>query len=56
MVDNKEKTIEELENELSELKKLQESLWNTYGSELCAGEMLRKEKELEDKILKLKTH
>ena len=51
----KEKTIEELERELSELRNLHVSQWDTYGSELCAGDMIRQEDELSKKILKLKT-
>ena len=49
-----EKTIEELEMELEELKKTHRSLWDIYGSELCAGDMIRQEDELSKKILKLK--
>jgi len=51
----KEKTIEELEKELEELKATHRSLWDTYGSELCAGDMIRQEEKLEKEILKLKT-
>ena len=49
------KTIEELEKELEDLKASHRSMWDTYGSELCAGDMIRQEEELEKKILKLKT-
>lgn len=49
----KNKTKEELINELTELKKTHKDLWETYGSELCASEMLRKEEELEKNIKKL---
>lgn len=49
------KTIEQLEQELKEMKDSHRSLWDTYGSELCAGDMIRQEEELEKKILKLKT-
>ncbi len=52
---NSEKTIEELENELMALKETHKSMWNTYGSELCSSDMIRKEEELEEKIQKLKT-
>ena len=45
-----EKTIEELEQELVELKEQHKSMWDTYGSELCAGDMIRKEEELENEI------
>ena len=50
----KEKTIEELERELSELRNLHVSQWDTYGSELCAGDMIRQEEKLEKEIAKLK--
>lgn len=50
-----EKTIEQLEDELKKLKESNRSMWDTYGSELCAGDMIREEEELEKKILKLKT-
>jgi hypothetical protein len=50
----KEKTIEELEKELTELKRYHRSISESYGSELCAGDMIRQEEELENKILRLK--
>ncbi len=50
-----EKTIEQLEKELEDLKASHRSQWDTYGSELCAGDMIRQEEELEKKILRLKT-
>lgn len=49
-----EKTIEELEQQLINLKELNKSAWNTYGSELCAGEMLKNERKLEKEIEELK--
>jgi len=49
------KTIEELEKELEDLKTSHRSQWDTYGSELCAGDMIRQEEELEKEILKRKT-
>ena len=49
------KTIEELEKELKELKESHRSMWDTYGSELCAGDMIQQEEKLEKEILKLKT-
>jgi hypothetical protein len=52
-MDNDE-NIQKLEKKLEEMKSLHKSLWEIHGSELCAGDMLRKEKELEDKISKLK--
>ena len=46
----KEKKIENLKSELSQLKKDHSLSWETYGSELCAGDMFRIEEELENKI------
>jgi len=53
---NTEKKIRKLEKKLEKMKSLHKSMWETYGSELCAGEMHNKEKDLEDKILKLKVY
>jgi len=50
----KAKTIEELEKELSNLKDHHKSAWDTYGSELCAGDMIAQEEKLEKEIKKLK--
>jgi hypothetical protein len=47
-------TIEELESELESLKESHRSLWDMYGSELCAGDMIGQETFLEEKIKKLK--
>jgi hypothetical protein len=46
-----EKTIEELEQELEELRESNKASWDTYGSELCAGDMIGKEQALEKEIL-----
>ena len=46
--------IKELEKELASLKSANRDLWKTYGSELCSGDMIRKEEILEKKIAKLK--
>ena len=51
----KEKSIEELEKELEDLKESNRALWDTYGSELCAGGMIAEEEALEKEILKRKT-
>ena len=51
----KEKTIKELEKELEELKESNKSAWDTYGSELCAGDMIGREKALEKEILRRRT-
>jgi len=50
-----EKSIEELEKELQELKESNKASWDMYGSELCAGDMIGKERALEKEILKQKT-
>lgn len=49
-----EKTINELEQELINLKELNKFAWNNYGSELCVGEMLKNERKLEKEIEELK--
>jgi hypothetical protein len=46
----KEEMIKRWSDELIELASTHEFAWNTYGSELCAGDMLRKEEELRNKI------
>lgn len=46
--------LQKLEKELEDLKESNLSSWNTYGSELCAGDMIRQERELEEKINELK--
>jgi len=50
----KEKTIEELEQELKELEAGNKAAWELYGSELCAGEMSANEHALRDQICELK--
>ena len=50
----KEKTIEELEQELEQMKSFHRSAWETYGSRLCAGDMLKQEDELLKKIQRSK--
>jgi len=49
-----EQRIKILEKELSQLKESNRSMWDTYGSELCAGAMINEEKKLEREIKKLK--
>jgi hypothetical protein len=44
------KKLKEKKQELAELKRMHESMWDTYGSELCAGDMHSKEEELEEEI------
>jgi hypothetical protein len=50
-----EKEIEILKDELSKLRHENFSAWNEYGSELCAGEMIRKEREIEERIKELES-
>ena len=50
----KNKTIEELEKELEELKASNKAAWDMYGSELCAGDMLGKEAAIQKEIKRLK--
>lgn len=50
-----EKTIEELEQELADLKATHLALWSQYGTELCTGDMIAEEKKLELEIKKAKT-
>lgn len=50
----KNKTIEELEDELKELKRLHEAAYSIYGSELCVGDMLAEEAKLELEIKRAK--
>jgi len=45
-----EKTIEELEKELVDMKASNNAAWSLYGSELCAGNMLAEEANLELEI------
>ena len=44
---------EKLKKELEDLRKSNQDSWNTYGSELSAGDMSNREKILEDKIKEL---
>ena len=48
------KKLEILEKTLEDLKSSHRSLWDTYGSELCAGDMIGQEQALEDEIRILK--
>ena len=49
-----EKKLEILEKALEDMRSTHRSSWDIYGSELCAGDMIRQEEELEKKIQKLK--
>ena len=51
---DKQLKLKELEEELTEMRRSNHSLWNNYGSELCAGEMFREEDKLQNQIDNLK--
>lgn len=53
-MDSVEKKILELEQQLSELKEMHAAQWYNYGSELCSGDMIKKEEKLENEINDLK--
>ena len=44
------KTLEDLKKELEELRESNRGSWDTYGSELCAGDMIGQERYLEELI------
>ena len=48
--------IVKLEKQLDKLKRHNRDSWEIYGSELCAGDMFKKEEELQEKINKLKNN
>lgn len=48
--ENKTERINNLKKELSELRQSNKDNWMTYGSELCAGDMISKENKLEEEI------
>jgi hypothetical protein len=45
--------LEEKKEELRKMKKLHESMWKDYGSELSAGHMSAKEEALEAEIKRI---
>lgn len=49
-----EQKIKKLEKELKEIKESNRSMWDSYGSELCAGAMINEEEKLEKEIERLK--
>ena len=51
----KTKTIEQLEQELKELKESNKRSWDMWGSELCTESLLAGERKLEKEIEKAKT-
>jgi hypothetical protein len=44
------KTVAELREELRILRKSNDESWATYGSEMCPGDMIRREQELVNQI------
>lgn len=48
------KTLKKLEKELIDLKEKHKSMWDVYGSELCAAEMLAEEEKIERQIREIK--
>lgn len=44
------KIIEEKKKTLAEMKEHNKSAWDIYGSELCAGSMLKEEEDLQNEI------
>ena len=51
---DKKQKLKKLEDELIKLRNLNKSSWDSYGSELCSGEMEKNENKLEEKIKQLK--
>lgn len=45
--------LDNLKKALDNLKQNHRDCWDIYGSELCAGDMIRQEEELEKEIKKL---
>ena len=50
LIESLTKQKDELEKKLRGERDFNMSAWNMYGSELCAGDMERKEKDLEEEI------
>lgn len=50
----KRRHLKELEDKLAKERSSNLWAWDHYGSELCAAEMERREREIADKIKKLK--
>ena len=50
-----EKTIEELEKELEEMQNMHKSMWEAYGTDFFAGDIIAKKEKLKLQIIKLKT-
>lgn len=47
---DRKKEIDRLQKKLDKTRKENQQMWLTYGSELCVGEMIRKEEEIKNKI------
>lgn len=50
---NKKQKLEVLKKKLLDLKESNRLMWDSYGSELCAGAMINEEEKLEREIEKL---
>ena len=48
--------LKKLKKELKDMKKYHTGIWDMYGSELCTGDMIRKEEYLINKIKKLENN
>lgn len=48
------KAIEKLEISLDNMRSIHRSLYNEYGSELCAEDMLKQEEKIQGEIKELK--
>jgi hypothetical protein len=46
--------LNKLIDKLEEVRNSNRSAWNTYGSELCAGSMIKEEEDIEKEIQKLR--
>ena len=44
------KKLEKKKEELKKMKEYHKSIWEDYGSELCAGSMIKKERKLQEEI------
>lgn len=51
--ESKSTEIQDLKDQLSQLKRDNLLGWESYGSELCPGDLIRRENELEKKIKEL---
>jgi hypothetical protein len=50
-IKRREARLETQRAELQQLRSQHEAAWHMYGSELCAGDMLRQERQLSDRCI-----